>query len=145
MIAQQVSLGHTWCLILSLVSVWSSPLYNMSVCLLLTSATVVFMISCWFLIVQPGPQSRALCGAVCIINSYCALLNWLIVSLLILFILFSMFFVLIHNYTLCFTGSPCCNFSHYNYIAIWSYYIVIHITKLWEELLWQQEKVDRSV
>ncbi len=47
-----------------------------------------------------------------------------IVSLLILFILFSMFFVLIHDYTLCFTGSPCCNFSYYNYISI---YIVIHL------------------
>ncbi len=26
-----------------------------------------------------------------------------------------MFFVLIHDYTLCFTGSPCCNFGYYNY------------------------------
>ncbi len=41
MIAQPVSLGHTWCLILSLVSVWSSPLYDMSVCPLLTSATAL--------------------------------------------------------------------------------------------------------
>ncbi len=32
-------------------------------------------------------------------------------SLLFLFISFSMFFVLIHDYTLCFTGSPCCKFS----------------------------------
>ncbi len=62
----------------------------------------------------------------CIINSYSTLLNWPIVSLLILFILFSMFFVLIHDYTLCFTGSPCCNFSYYNYIYIWPFYIVIH-------------------
>ncbi len=27
-----------------------------------------------------------------------------------------------------FTGSPCCNFSYYNYISIWPYYIVIHFT-----------------
>ncbi len=27
-------------------------------------------------------------------------------------------FVLIHDYTLYFTGSPCCNFSQYNYISI---------------------------
>ncbi len=46
MIARQVSLGHTWCLILCLVSVWSSPLYDMSVCPLLISATAVFRISC---------------------------------------------------------------------------------------------------
>ncbi len=72
-----------------------------------------------------GPQSRALCSAVCIINSYSTLLNWPIVSLLILFILFSMFFVLIHDYALCFTGFPCCNFSYYNYISVWPYYIVI--------------------
>ncbi len=37
---------HTWCLILSLVSFWSSPLCDMSVCPLLTSATAVFGISC---------------------------------------------------------------------------------------------------
>ncbi len=41
MIARQVSLRHTWCLILSLVSVWSSHLYDMLVCPLLTSAIVV--------------------------------------------------------------------------------------------------------
>ncbi len=64
---------------------------------------------------------------VCIINSCSTLLNWPIVSLLILFILFSMFFVLIHDYTLCLTGSPCCNFGYYNYISIWPYYIVIHL------------------
>ncbi len=69
---------------------------------------------------------RALCGAVCIINSYNTLLNRPIVSLLILFILFSMFFVLIHDYTLYFIGSPCCNFSYHNYISLWPYYIVIH-------------------
>ncbi len=37
LIARQVSLGHTWCLILSLVSVWRSPLCDMSDCPLLTS------------------------------------------------------------------------------------------------------------
>ncbi len=71
-----------------------------------------------------GPQSRALCGTVCALS---IAINWLIVSLLILIILFSMFFVLIHDYTLCFTGSPCCNFSYYNFISIWPYYIVIHL------------------
>ncbi len=64
-------------------------------------------------------------------NSYGTLLNWPIVSLLFLFIFFSMFFVLIHDYTMCFTGSPYCIFSHckfsyYNYNSIWPYYIVIH-------------------
>ncbi len=44
-----------------------------------------------------------------------------------------MFFVLIHDYTLCFNGSPYCifsywKFSYYNYISIWPYYIVIHFT-----------------
>ncbi len=46
MVVRQVSPGHTGCLILGLVSVWSSPLYDMSVCPLLTSATYVFRISC---------------------------------------------------------------------------------------------------
>ncbi len=55
---------------------------------------------------------------VCIVNSYGTLLNWPI--------------VLIHDYTLCFTGSPYCKysyckFSYYNYISIWPYYIVIHM------------------
>ncbi len=64
----------------------------------------------------------------CIVNSYSNLLKWPIVSLLFLFIFFSMFFVLIHDYTLCFNGSPCCKFSYYNYISIWPYYIVIHLS-----------------
>ncbi len=43
-----------------------------------------------------------------------------------------MFFVLIHDYTLCFTGPPYCifsycKFSYYNNISIWPYYIVIHL------------------
>ncbi len=46
MMVQQVPLGQTWCIILSLVSVWSSPLCDMSVGPLLTSATAVFRISC---------------------------------------------------------------------------------------------------
>ncbi len=70
----------------------------------------------------PGP-----CGAVCIINCYSNLLNWPIVNLLFLFLFFSVCFVLIHYYTLCFTGFPCCKFSYYNYISIWHYYIVIHL------------------
>ncbi len=45
-IIRHVSLGQTWCLILSLVNVWSSPLCDMSVCPLLTSVTAVFRISC---------------------------------------------------------------------------------------------------
>ncbi len=80
---------------------------------------------------KPGLQSRALRDAVCIINSYSTLINWPIVSLLILFILYSTYFVLIHDYTLCFTGSPCCNFSYYNYISIWALYIVIHSIVIW--------------
>ncbi len=137
MIARQVSLGLTWCLILSLVSVWSWPLYDMSVCPLLTSATAVFRISCWFLIVhlvrmfiysswiplkeevgqlcpstwftppKPGLQSRDLCGAVCALS-----------IAIVYLISFIMFFDLIHDYTVCFTGSPCCKYSYYNYISI---------------------------
>ncbi len=57
---------------------------------------------------------------VCFTDSYSTLLNWPIVSLLILFILLSMFFVLIHDYTMYFTGSQCYNYS--NYISIWPYY-----------------------
>ncbi len=126
--------------------------YCLWCCPLLTSATAVIRISCWFLIdvyilatdtlnrgsgmigpitwfnpPKPGLQSGTLCGAVCIINSYNTLLNWPIISLLILFILFSMFFVLMHDYTLCNTGSPCCNFGYYPYISIWPNYIVIHL------------------
>ncbi len=54
-------------------------------------------------------------------------LNWPIISLLSLLILFSnVFCILLHDYTLCFTGSPCHSVRYYNYISIWSYYIVIH-------------------
>ncbi len=76
----------------------------------------------WFNPPKPGPQSRALWCCVCIVNSYGTLLNLPIDSLLFLFLFlfFSMFFVLIHDYTLCFTGSPYCifsycKFSYYNY------------------------------
>ncbi len=51
-VVTQVSPGLTWCLILSLVSAWRSPLYDISVCPLLTSATAVIMMSCGFLIVH---------------------------------------------------------------------------------------------
>ncbi len=40
MVVRQVSPGQTWCLILSLVIVWSSPLYVMPVCPLPTLATL---------------------------------------------------------------------------------------------------------
>ncbi len=75
--------------------------------------------------------SPGLCGtvyALSIANS--TLWNWPIVSLLILFyfILFSnvFFCILVHDYTLCFIGSPCCSISYYNYISVWPYYLVIH-------------------
>ncbi len=58
----------------------------------------------------------ALCSTVC-----STLLNWPIVSLLILFyfILFSnAFCILVHDYTLCIIDSPCCNVSYYNYTQI---------------------------
>ncbi len=32
------------------------------------------------------------------------------------------FFILVHDYTLCCTGSPCCNVNYYSYISIWPYY-----------------------
>ncbi len=48
-----------------------------------------------------------------------------------------MFFVLIHDYTLCFTGSPYCIFSYCNYISIWPYYIVIHLTDMLSDLGWE--------
>ncbi len=41
MVVQQVSPAQMWRLILSLVSVCSSPMYDMSVCHLLTSTTAV--------------------------------------------------------------------------------------------------------
>ncbi len=70
------------------------------------------------------PQSRAL--SVCIINSYSTLLNWPIVSLLVLFISFSnVFFILVRDYTLCFTGSLCCSVSYYNYISVSPYYMAV--------------------
>ncbi len=43
------------------------------------------------------------------------------------FILFNVFCILVHDYTLCFIGSPCCSVSYYSYISVWPYYIVIHL------------------
>ncbi len=78
---------------------------------------------------NPGLHTSAFCSTVCIINSYSTLLNWPIVSLLILFhfILFSNVFccILVHDYALCFIGSPCCSFSCYNFISVWPFNIVI--------------------
>ncbi len=80
MMVRHVLLGQTWCVILSLVSVWSTPLCDISICTLLKSATAVFRV---------------------------------------VFILFiNVFCILLHDYTLCFTGSPCYNVSYYNYISI---------------------------
>ncbi len=40
-----------------------------------------------------------------------------------------MFFcILVHDYNLCFTGSPCSNVCCYNYNSILPHYIVIHST-----------------
>ncbi len=92
----------------------------------LTNCKVILHQLAWLMMVQ-GP----LWYCVCIINSYTTLLNWPIVRLLILFdiILLSngFFCILVHDYTLCFTGSPCYNVSYYNYISIWPYSIVIHL------------------
>ncbi len=50
--------------------------------------------------------------------------------MLFYFILFgNVFCILVHDYSLCFTGSACCNVSYYNYISILPYYTVIHIMK----------------
>ncbi len=46
MIVRQVSQGHTWCLILSLVSISSSPLCAMTVCPLLTLGNSCLSILC---------------------------------------------------------------------------------------------------
>ncbi len=79
----------------------------------------------WFSPSKPGLQSRAHCGIVCALSiTNSSLLKWPIVSLLILFyfILFSnIFCILVHNYTLCFIGSPCYNVGCYNYNTIWPY------------------------
>ncbi len=66
------------------------------------------------------------------INTYSTLLNWPIVSLLILFILLSnlvLLCILVYDHTLCFTGSPCCSVNYYNYIymtLLYSYSLIIH-------------------
>ncbi len=38
------------------------------------------------------------------------------------------FFISVHDYTLCFISSTCYSVSYYNYNSIWTYYIVIHFT-----------------
>ncbi len=43
--------------------------------------------------------------------------------------------MLIHDYTLCLTGSPYYNVSYYNYISIWPYYIVIHLLHTTSEII----------
>ncbi len=111
----QISPGQSWRLIIGVMSVWNSPLYDMSVCPLLTSATAVIRISICAsgkdidifatytlnkgsgtvgpinLVYppKPGPQSRAICNTVCILSiANSTLLNWSIVSVLIYFILY---------------------------------------------------------
>ncbi len=64
-------------------------------------------------------------GQLCIINSYSTLPNWPIVSLLILCYFISFCYILVHDYTQYFVGSPCCSVSYYNYIFVWPYYVVI--------------------
>ncbi len=49
---QQVLPGQTWCFMLCLLSVWSSPLYAMSLYPLLTSATAIIRISHRFIFVH---------------------------------------------------------------------------------------------
>ncbi len=75
-------------------------------------------------------QSRALCGTVCALSI--AIVFYKIDTLLAcwFYIYYLVIFssILIHDYTLCFTGSPCYNVSYYNYVSIWLYYIVIYLT-----------------
>ncbi len=52
MVVWQVSPEQTWCLILCLMNVWSSALYDMSACPFLTLATAVIRISNRFLFVH---------------------------------------------------------------------------------------------
>ncbi len=104
----------------------------MSVCPLLTSAIAVFRISCWFLIVHlvkiciylPHKQREWDSWAHKPGLTYLSLVHsplWYCVSLSI---------AIVHDYTLCFTGSPCCSVSYYTYISVWPYYIVIHLTPM---------------
>ncbi len=77
--------------------------------------------SAWYAVQDP------LWFCVCIINSYITLLNWPIVNLLILFILFSyVFCILVNDNTLCFIGSHYRSVNYYNYISVWPYHIGIH-------------------
>ncbi len=88
----------------------------------------------WFNSPKPGPQSRDLSGTVCTLSiDNNSSLNWPTVSMLILFhfILFSnVLCILVHDYILCFIGSPCYNVSYYNYILVQPYYIVIHFIEI---------------
>ncbi len=34
---------------------------------------------------------------------------------------------LVHNYTQCLIGSPCCSVSYYNCISVWPYYTILRI------------------
>ncbi len=78
---------------------------------------------------RPCLQSRALCGTIFEL-SIARVLCWIdpllacwFYFILYYFVMFS-FCILIHDYTLCFVGSPCCSLSYYNYISVWPYYIV---------------------
>ncbi len=44
------------------------------------------------------------------------------------------FCILVHDYNLCFNGSPCYNVGYYSDNSIWPYYIVIHL-KSWGKWL----------
>ncbi len=84
----------------------------------------------WFNTPKPTSQSRALCGTVCALSiANGTLLNWSIVSLLIVFyfILFSnCFCILVHDllYALLVLVITLV-------ISIWPYYIVIHYGDYW--------------
>ncbi len=84
---------------------------------------------------KSGLQSRALCDTECALwIANITLLNWPIVSLLILFyfILFSKLFCnVMHDYTLYFTGCPVCSVRYYSCISLWTYYIVVHYTHVY--------------
>ncbi len=96
-------------------------------------ASIHVGIHTWFNPHMPRPQSRALCSTVCTLSiGHITLLNWPIVSLLVLFyyMLFSNIFlcILVLEYTLCFIGSPLYSSGCYNYKFIWSKHIVIQLS-----------------
>ncbi len=57
------------------------------------------------------------------------------IGICIIFVFVFMFFVLIHDYILCFTGSPCCNFSYYNYISIWYRDVIVVTKSIWRQYI----------